>query len=56
MTPDHDTGPVVACAAYAKGSRVADVAIEDISEVLKHEDRFVWIGLYEPDEPLLKEV
>jgi magnesium transporter len=56
MTSDHHAGPVVACAAYAGGSRVADVAIEDISEVLKQDDRFVWIGLYEPDEPLLKEV
>ncbi|HEX9479382.1 MAG TPA: magnesium and cobalt transport protein CorA, partial [Methylomirabilota bacterium] len=49
-------GPLVACAAYAGGCRVADVAIEDISEVLTQDDRFVWIGLYEPDEPLLKEV
>ena len=47
---------MVACAAYAGGCRVADVAIEDISEVLTQHDRFVWIGLYEPDEPLLKEV
>ena len=54
--PGSNQGPVVACAAYAGGCRVADVAIEDISEVLTQEDRFVWIGLYEPDEPLLKEV
>jgi magnesium transporter len=54
--PGSNQGPVVACAAYAGGCRVADVAIEDISEVLTQEDRFVWIGLYEPDELLLKEV
>ncbi|MGH7300164.1 MAG: magnesium/cobalt transporter CorA [Candidatus Rokuibacteriota bacterium] len=54
--PDRNTGPVVACAAYAGGRRVGDVALADISEVLKQDDRFVWIGLYEPDEPLLKEV
>jgi magnesium transporter len=54
--PGSNQGPVVACAAYAGGCRVADVAIEDISEVLTQHDRFVWIGLYEPDEPLLKEV
>ena len=35
---------------------MADVAIEDISEVLTKEGLFVWIGLYEPDEALLKEV
>jgi magnesium transporter len=49
-------GPVVACAAYAHGARVADVRIQDISDVLTHDDRFVWIGLYEPDEALLKQV
>jgi len=56
MTLEHHTGPVIACAAYARGYRVANVALADISEVLKQEDRFVWIGLYEPDEALLKEV
>jgi magnesium transporter len=56
MSPGHSTSQVVACAAYAKGCRVAEVALEDISEVLKQDDRFVWIGLYEPDEALLKEV
>jgi magnesium transporter len=56
MSPGHNASQVVACAAYAEGRRVADVALEDISEVLKQEDRFVWIGLYEPDEALLKEV
>ena len=53
---DRDHAAVVACAAYAHGRRLGDVAIEDISEVLEHDDRFVWIGLCEPDEPLLKEV
>ncbi|MGH7773010.1 MAG: magnesium/cobalt transporter CorA [Candidatus Binatia bacterium] len=47
---------VVNCAAYAGGRRVADVEIKDISEVLKQPDRFLWIGLHEPSEELLKEV
>jgi magnesium transporter len=47
---------IVNCAAYAEGRRVADVEIRDISEALKQPDRFVWIGLHEPDEPLLREV
>jgi magnesium transporter len=47
---------VVNCAAYAGGRRVADVAIEEISEALRQEDRFVWIGLHEPEEPLLRRV
>jgi magnesium transporter len=56
MPGSNARGPVVACAAYAHGTRVADVEIEDISDVLTHDDRFVWIGLYEPDEALLKQV
>ena len=47
---------VVSCAAYADGRRVAEVAIPDISEVLAQPDRFVWIGLHEPAEALLREV
>jgi magnesium transporter len=47
---------IVNCAAYAGGRRVADVRIEDISEVLKQPDRFLWIGLHEPGEDLLRKV
>ena len=47
---------VINCASYAKGVRVANVEIADISEELKHPDRFVWVGLYEPDEQLLREI
>jgi magnesium transporter len=51
----HHPG-VVNCASYAGGQRVADLAICDIHEVLKQKDRFVWIGLYEPREEILREV
>ena len=47
---------VVTCAAYAAGRRAADVALDDIHRVLGREDGFVWIGLYEPDEALLRVV
>jgi magnesium transporter len=47
---------VVNSAAYAGGRRVADVAIDEIGEALKHEDRFIWIGLHEPDAHLLQQV
>jgi hypothetical protein len=47
---------VIDSAAYAHGLRVANVEIADISEEIKHEDRFVWVGLYEPDEELLREI
>jgi magnesium transporter len=47
---------IVNCAAYADGRRVADVQIEEIEQALKQEDRFVWIGLHEPEEELLRTV
>jgi magnesium transporter len=47
---------VVNCAAYAEGCKVGDVAIEDISEVIKRDDQFVWIGLHEPSAELLRKI
>jgi magnesium transporter len=57
ILPEVEKRPgVINCASYAQGVRVANVEIADISEELKHEDRFVWVGLYEPDEQLLREI
>jgi magnesium transporter len=50
------TDAVIASVAYAAGKRIGDVALDDISEVLKQPATFVWIGLCEPDEPLLRKV
>jgi magnesium transporter len=47
---------VVNCAAYSDGRRVANVEINDINQVLKQPDRFVWIGLHEPDEEMLGQI
>jgi magnesium transporter len=47
---------IVNCASYADGRRVSDVAVEDISEVLKVAGQFIWIGLYEPSETTLRKV
>ena len=47
---------VINCASYAQGVRVANLVIADISKELNHEDRFVWVGLFEPDEKLLREI
>ena len=41
---------------YADGLRVGEVAIPDISEVLKQPGRFVWVGLHEPDDEMLAEI
>ena len=47
---------VINCAAYAAGGRVADLAIEQIHSALMRDDQFVWLGLYEPDQALLRRV
>ncbi|MBD8880526.1 magnesium and cobalt transport protein CorA [Rhodanobacter sp. 7MK24] len=42
------------CVAYQNnGTRIGDVSIDSISDVLKEPDTFVWVGLNEPDEALL---
>ena len=45
--------PVVNCAAYCAGVRVNHVDIDNIGAVLQEPDKFVWIGLHEPEKELL---
>lgn len=47
---------VVNCASYSEGRKSGDVAIDDISEVLKVPGQFVWIGLHEPDDSTLDKI
>ena len=47
---------VVNCAAYAGGRRAGTVPLDQAGEALRHADRFVWVGLYEPDAEVLEVV
>ncbi|MCW3113672.1 MAG: corA [Segetibacter sp.] len=47
---------VVNCIAYCEGRRVANIDIANIRETLLHKDTFVWVGLHEPGEELLKSI
>ena len=47
---------VVNCAVYENGCRVGNIPVEDISEALKDPGLFVWVGLHEPDEALLRQI
>lgn len=49
-------GAIVNCVAYAEGRRVKAVEIDEIDEILKQPDMFIWIGLHEPDTELLEQV
>ncbi len=53
---ERQSNGVVNCAAYSGGRRIADLPICDVSEALLEADRFVWIGLYEPTEAILRQV
>ncbi|MEJ7769902.1 MAG: magnesium/cobalt transporter CorA [Chitinophagaceae bacterium] len=47
---------IINCVAYSEGRRIANVEIDNISDMLQHNDRFVWVGLHEPGELLLKQI
>jgi magnesium transporter len=47
---------VMKCVAYEKGISIGDVTIDDISEVLKREHTFVWLGLREANRELLLQI
>jgi len=44
---------VMNCAIYGNGKRIEDVPFEHCGEHDRSDGRFVWIGLYEPEEELL---
>ncbi|GGY15968.1 magnesium transporter CorA [Rhodanobacter panaciterrae] len=52
-----DQPMVVNCVAYrTDGSRIGEITLDTISEVLAQPDTFVWVGLHEPDEALLQKL
>lgn len=47
---------IVNCIAYADGRRIGPVDLADIADLLDEREQFVWMGLHEPDEELLRQV
>ena len=47
---------VIDCAAYCSGARVENLGLDQIKGALCLEDRFVWLGLYEPEKEVLRQV
>ncbi|MEO7292650.1 MAG: magnesium/cobalt transporter CorA [Ginsengibacter sp.] len=47
---------IINCAAYSQGRRIGDVELNDVHEMLKSDNQFVWIGLHEPTEEVLSKV
>ena len=46
-------GQVISSVAYRGGRRLGEVAIENISDVVREPDSFVWVGLHDADPALL---
>jgi magnesium transporter len=58
---DHEaagegSSPVIDAAAYSDGMRVASIGVDHLREALQRDDQFVWLGLYEPDQELLRHI
>ncbi|MGB8665997.1 MAG: magnesium and cobalt transport protein CorA [Serratia inhibens] len=47
---------VVNSVAYKAGKRLGEVTIDDISEVVKQPDTFVWLGLWQPEDAFMRKV
>lgn len=45
---------VINCVVYRHGKREEHVEVDQISEVLKEEKSFVWLGLYQPDPAFMQ--
>ncbi len=47
---------VANCVAYYDGKKIRDITVEEISDFIEQPGTFVWLGLYEPDEALMRKV
>src|SRR5258706_6254407 len=47
---------VINCAAYCDGLRVANIELDEVHDTLKQSGRFVWVGLHEPGEEMLRKI
>lgn len=62
IAPHHAAAPaserrgIVNAVVYARGVKVADIAVEEAGDWARREGHVVWIGLYEPDVALLERV
>jgi len=49
-----DSRMLVNCVLYGKdGRKLRDIGVDEIGTALAQNEGFVWVGLHEPDEPLL---
>jgi magnesium transporter len=54
--PPPESSGIIDSAAYEGGVRVQNVTLDQIRGVLHESNRFVWLGLFEPDDGLLRRI
>lgn len=52
-TPKSYQAMVMKCVAYCHGRRIGEIEVDQISETLKQDGSFIWLGLREPNRALL---
>jgi magnesium transporter len=50
------SAPVIDCAAYLGGRRAANLTVDQLHAAVEQPNQFIWLGLYEPDQALLRRV
>ena len=45
---------IINCCAYRNGTKLKDIRIEEIKDVLQEKGSFIWVGLFEPDQELMR--
>ncbi len=54
--PKKHTDSVISAVAYRNGKVLQHVTVEDISEVIKEPDTFIWLGLVQPENDYMREI
>lgn len=47
---------VINCIAYQQGKRLNNITINEISEVIKEPDTFIWLGLWQPEDAFMRKI
>jgi len=47
---------VINCVAYQQGKRLNNITIDEISEVVKEPDTFIWLGLWQPEDAFMRKI
>jgi magnesium transporter len=47
---------IINCCAYRNGTKLKDIRIEEIKDILGEKGSFIWVGLFEPDQALMRQI